>query len=97
MSVRGGRSVAGTVAQVSGVCFTYFLQIPAEGGSDGDDSHPEGATSVKREKKEGKVVTIVQRLFHQSASVITCQKKRKESPPNDPERLQTADPSRLVL
>lgn len=40
------------------------------------------------EKKRRKVVTIVWRSFHQTASVITCQKKRKESPPNDPEALE---------
>lgn len=73
-----------------------------EEGGHRDDSHSRGSNLWnKKRKKEGKVGTIVRRLFHQSASVITCQKKRKESPPNDPERLQrralTSDPSRLVL
>lgn len=46
--------------------------------------------SVQPLKKRGKVVTIVRWSFHQSASVITCQKKRKESPANDPEALETS-------
>lgn len=61
-------------------CDTYYFWIPTE-----IIPIQRGQLLKKKNKKRCKVATIVQQLFHQNASVITCQKKRKESPPNDPE------------
>lgn len=72
-------------------CVTYRPVFPPN--SSRNNSHPEGET-------RGKVVTIVWQHFEQIASVITCQKKRKESPPNDPEASElslTSDPVLFVL
>lgn len=43
---------------------------------------------VKPLRRRKSSITIVLRLFHQTASVITCQKKRKEPPRNELEALE---------